>query len=49
MGKNLKKSLRDLKNDGLQFIKTDDMNKLIGGTAKGKIKWKGSCGGIVPQ
>ncbi len=49
MGKNAKKSLRDLKNDNLAFIAKDDMNRLVGGAAKGKIRWKSSCGGIVPQ
>ncbi|MEO1517806.1 MAG: hypothetical protein AAFV95_22490 [Bacteroidota bacterium] len=49
MGKNSKKTLGDLKNDGLNLIKTDDMTKLVGGNALGKIRWKGGCGGIVPQ
>ncbi len=48
MGKKVRKSLMDLKND-LQIINKDDMNHLIGGKSKGKIRWKASCGGIVPQ
>ena len=49
MGKNSKKSLGDLKNDGLSLVKKDDMTTLVGGKVTGKIRWNGSCGGIVPQ
>jgi len=48
MGKKGKRRLFELKND-LQIINTGDMNHLIGGKAKGKIRWQGKCGGILPQ
>lgn len=45
MGKN-KKTLGELKKDGLKDIKQDDMTKLVGGKSFGVIRF---CRGNLPQ